>query len=82
MNLFGLIFVNITFAGIWTVLGYCIDKMTAVYNSTIHLFPTMQDFVNGFSMMQTVWVALPVIVFLFSCFDYVMTQNSMSSGEV
>jgi hypothetical protein len=82
MNLFGLIFVNIFFAGIWTVLGICIDKMGVIFNQTIQLMPTMQDFVNGFSMMQTVWVALPIVVFLFTCFDYIMTQNSISSGEV
>jgi len=80
MNLFGVIFVNIFFAGLWTILGMIIDKITTIFNMTIQLMPTMQDFVNGFTMVQTIWVALPLLVFVFTVMDYVLSQNETGNA--
>ena len=80
MNLFGVIFVNIFFAALWTILGMIIDKIGVIFNMTIQLMPTMADFVNGFSMMQTIWVALPLLVFVFTVIDYVLSQNETGNA--
>jgi len=80
MNLFGVIFVNIFFAALWTILGAIVDKIADVFNMTIQLMPTMQDFVNGFTMMQTIWVILPILVFVFTVMDYVLSQNETGNA--
>jgi len=80
MNMFGVIFVNIFFAALWTILGAVVDKIADVFNMTINLMPTMQDFVSGFTMMQTVWVALPILVFVFTVLDYVLSQNETGNS--
>lgn len=76
-------FMNLLFfAGIWTVVGVVVDKMAVIFNVTIQLMPTYQDAVNGFTMMQTIYGLLPVIVFIFLLINYFVQENSMSSGEV
>jgi len=80
MNMFGVIFVNIFFAALWTILGAIVDKIADVFNMTIQLMPTMQDFVNGFTMMQTIWVILPILVFVFTVMDYVLSQNETGNA--
>ena len=60
----GYIFNLVMFAGIWTVIGVVVDKIAVIFNITIQLMPSYQDAVNGFSMMQTIYAALPVVVFI------------------
>ena len=81
-NFFGLIMNTVFFAGLWTILGAAIDKMGQAFNSTIGVIPTYQDAINGFTMQQTFWVALPILYFIFLCVNYVMNENSKSSGDV
>jgi hypothetical protein len=77
------LFMNMTFfAAFWTVLGVVVDKIGQIFNQTIKIMPSYQDAVNGFTMMQTIYAALPVIVFLALILNYFITENSMSSGEV
>ena len=77
------LFMNLLFfAGFWTVLGVVVDKLGQVFNVTIQLMPTYQDAVNGFTMMQTIYAALPVVVFIALVINYFVQENSMSSGEV
>ena len=77
------LFMNLLFfAAFWTVLGIVVDRVGAIFNLTIQLMPTYQDAVNGFSMMQTIYAALPVIVFIALVINYFVQENSMSSGEV
>jgi hypothetical protein len=77
------LFLNlIFFAAFWTVLGVVVDKLGQIFNLTIQLMPTYQDAVNGFTMMQTIYAALPVIVFIALVINYFATENSTSSGEV
>ena len=77
------LFMNLLFfAGIWTVIGIVVDKIGQIFNLSITLMPTYQDAVNGFNMMQTIYAALPVIVFIALVINYFVQENSMSSGEV
>ena len=77
------LFMNLLFfAAFWTVLGIVVDKLGQVFNMTIRFLPTYQDAVNGFTMMQTIYAALPVIVFIALVINYFVQENSMSSGEV
>jgi hypothetical protein len=77
------LFMNLLFfAGFWTVLGVVVDKLGQIFNIMIFQMPTYQDAVNGFSMMQTIYAALPVIVFIALVINYFVQENSMSSGEV
>ena len=80
--LVGYVFNIIFFAGIWTVVGVVVDKIAVIFNSTIQIMPTYQDAVNGFSMMQTIYAALPVVVFIFLTINYFVQANSTTSGEV
>jgi hypothetical protein len=74
---------NIIFFGVfWTILGVAIDKIGFAFNKTIQVLPTFQDAVNGFTMVQQVYLILPAIVFIALIVDHVLTENSKSSGEV
>ena len=81
-GLVGYIFNLIYFAAIWTAVGVVFDKIGTIFNNTIHLMPTYQDAVNGFSMTQTIYGLLGVIVFLTLTVNCIMISNSASSGEV
>ena len=72
----GLFFNLAAFAGIWIVVGVVVDKIGQIFNMTIQLMPTYQDAVNGFSMMQTIYGILPVIVFIALVINYFVQENS------
>jgi hypothetical protein len=77
------LFMNLLFfAAFWSVLGVVVDKLGQVFNMSIQIMPTYQDAVNGFTMMQTIYAALPVVVFIALVINYFVQENSMSSGEV
>jgi hypothetical protein len=81
-GLIGLFMNLLFFAAFWTVLGVVVDKLGQIFNLSITIMPTYQDAVNGFNMMQTIYAALPVIVFIALVINYWVQENSMSSGEV
>ena len=74
---------NIIFFGIfWTILGVAIDKIGYAFNLSIRTVPTFQDAVNGFTMVQQVYLIMPAIVAVVLLIDHVLTENSKTSGEV
>jgi len=81
-GLFGLVFNFFAFAAFWTIIGHLFDRVGVIFNTTIRIMPTFQDAVNGFSITQTVYGLLPIIVFIALLVNYLMNENSMSSGEV
>lgn len=81
-GLFGTIMNFFLFAALWAVVGYVFDKIGVAFNSTIRLMPTMQDAVNGFALTQLIYSVLPVVVFIALVINYIMVENSQSSGEV
>jgi hypothetical protein len=44
--------------------------------------PTYQDAINGFTITQTVYGLLPIIVFIALLINYLMNENAMATGEV
>lgn len=81
-NLFGSIFATVILGGIWVVLGAAVDKIFNIFNYTIKVLPSLQDAVNGMSIMQWVWSALMVIIFIVIWFNYMMNESSQASGGV
>ena len=81
-SLFGTVMNFVMFAALWAVVGSVFDKIGGIFNSTIRLMPTMQDAVNGFALTQLIYSFLPVVVFIALVLNYVLVENSQSSGEV
>jgi hypothetical protein len=81
-GLFGMVMNILIFSGIWTVVGVVVDKLGAVFNSTIRVMPTMQDAVNGFAITQIIYGLLPIIVYITLLINYFVNENAQSSGEV
>ena len=80
-GLFGLVF-NLTGAALlWTVLGYAVEKILTMFNSQLTVFPTFQDVVNGLNVMQIIWGAVMVIIFLALIFNYIMNETNPIPGE-
>jgi hypothetical protein len=74
---------NLLFFGVfWAILGVAIDKIGTVFNRSITILPTFQDAVTGFTMVQQVYLVMPVIVFVVLIIDHILTENSNRSGEV
>lgn len=81
-GLIGLFLNFFTFAAIWMVIGNVFDRIGVIFNTQISLMPTMQDAVNGFALSQMIYSALPIIVLVMLCINYVVTENSRAGGEV
>ena len=81
-GIFGLFFNLFVGAGLWTILGAAVERIGIVFNNSIAVLPTMQDAVNGFNLMQTVWSVIMVIIFLGLVVNYLVNENSIASGEV
>lgn len=81
-GLFGTIMNFFVFAAIWTVIGYVFDKLAVIFNSTMRILPTFQDAANGFALSQLIYASLPAIVFLALVVNYLLVENSQTSGEV
>ena len=80
--LFGTIMNFFLFAAIWVVIGQVFDKVGQVFNTSMRIMPTMQDAVNGFSLAQTIYGILPIIVLIALVANYIITENSNSTMEV
>lgn len=81
-GLFGTIMNFFLFAALWAVVGYVLDKIGVAFNTTIRLMPTMQDAVNGFALVQLIYMVLPVVMFIALIINYILVENSQASGEV
>ena len=81
-NLIGSIWNTIFFAGLWIVLGAALDKVFKAFNTSINVLPSLQDAVNGMGIVQVVWGVLLIIMFIVIWINYLMNENSQSSGNV
>lgn len=81
-NLIGSIWNTLLAAGIWIVLGAVFDKLFIAFNFTMKMLPSMQDALNGFSIMQTIWSVLLIIIFFVIWLNYLFNENSQASGGV
>ena len=81
-NLIGSIWNTIFFAGLWIVLGAALDKVFKAFNTSINVLPSLQDAVNGMGIVQVVWGVLLIIMFMVIWINYLMNENSQSSGGV
>ena len=81
-NLLGSIFNTILFGSIWTVLGAVIDRLVKAFNGSMAVLPTLQDAVNGMNIMQTIWSVILIMMFIVIWMNYLLNENSQSSGGV
>ena len=81
-GLFGLFMNLFVAAGLWTVLGVAVEKIGNVFNSSIAIMPTFQDAMDGFSLMQTVWGVIMIVIFLALVVNYLFEESSRASREV
>jgi uncharacterized BrkB/YihY/UPF0761 family membrane protein len=81
-GLFGMVMNMVFAAGLWTVIGAVVDRMGAAFNTSIRMLPTFQDALNGFTIIQTVYGVLLIIIFITLIVNYIMNENSLASGEV
>ena len=81
-GLFGLFLNLFVAAGLWTVLGAAVEKVAKAFNSTIAIMPTLQDAVNGFSLMQTVWGVIMIVIFLALIVNYLFEESNRATREV
>jgi hypothetical protein len=80
-GLAGLFFNLFSAAAIWTVLGIAVEKIVQIFNTQIAVFPTFQDAVNGMSLMQVIWSAIMVIIFLGLLINYFVNESVGVPGE-
>ena len=81
-NFLGSIFSTVILGGIWVILGAAIDKIFKIFNYTIKVLPSLQDAVNGMGIMQYVWTAIMIVIFIVIWFNYMMNESSQASGGV
>ena len=77
----GLFFNLFAAAAIWTVLGIGVEKIMNIFNANITIFPTFQDVANGLNIMQIVWSAMMVVIFIGLLFNYMMNESQGVPGE-
>ena len=80
-GLVGLAFNLFLGATLWTVLGIGVEKIMIMFNSQISIFPTFQDVANGLNIMQIVWSAIMVVIFLGLLINYLMNEANPMPGE-
>ena len=81
-NFVGSSFNTVLFGGLAIVMGYAIEKLFKAFNHTITVLPTFQDAVNGFTIMQTCWSIVFVIILIAIWVNYFLNENSQASGGV
>jgi hypothetical protein len=80
-GLAGLFFNLLSAAAIWTVLGIAVEKVVRIFNTQISVFPTFQDVANGMAIMQIIWSAIMVIIFLGLLINYFVNESVGVPGE-
>jgi type II secretory pathway component PulF len=81
-NLLGTLFVSVMASALWIVLGFAIDKIARVFNHTMQVLPTFQDAANGFTITQTIWGFLLVIIWIALWVNYAQNEASEAGGYV
>lgn len=81
-NFLGSVFNTIFFGGLWVVLGKVIEVLFKAFNKSISLLPTLQDAANGLTIMQSIWIVIPIIIFIVIWANYMFNENSQASGGV
>jgi hypothetical protein len=81
-NFLGAVLVSIVTSAMWIVLGAAIDKIGLIFNRNIGLLPTFQDAMNGFTITQTIWIIIPIIILFFVWLNYVLVESNEASGFV
>lgn len=81
-SLFGSGWNTLVLGALWTLLGKFVEVLAKAFNKTILIVPTFQDAVNGFSIMQTAWVVIMVIILLGIWINYIANNNAASNQEV
>jgi hypothetical protein len=81
-NFIGSVFNTVFFGGLALVLGYAVEKVFRAFNHSITVLPTFQDAVNGFTVLQTIWSAIWIIMFIVIWVNYLLNENSQASGGV
>lgn len=81
-NILGAIFNTVLASVIWLTLGKGMDVMGKAFNFSMRITPSLQDFANGFSIQQTVWTYILVLVFFVIWLNYLLNENSQASGGV
>jgi hypothetical protein len=81
-NLLGSIFATVMLSGVWVVLGAAFDKIFKVFNHSITVLPSLQDAINGMSIMQYVWSMIMVLIFIVIWLNYMLNESSQASGGV
>jgi type II secretory pathway component PulF len=81
-GIFGLFMNLFMAAGLWTILGAAVERIARAFNSSIAIMPTLQDAVDGFSLMQTVWGVIMVIIFFALIINYIVEESNRATREV
>jgi type II secretory pathway component PulF len=81
-GLFGMFMNLFVAAGLWIILGAAVERIAKAFNATIAIMPTLQDAVNGFSLMQTVWGVIMIVIFLALVVNYLFEESNRASREV
>ena len=81
-NLMGTIFVCVVFSAMWVVLGAAVDKIGLIFNHMIQLLPSFQDAANGMTLMQTVWIVIPILVWIVLWINYAVNEANGAGGLV
>ena len=81
-NLLGSIFNTVLFGCVWTGLGGVVDKLFKAFNSSATVLPTLQDAMNGMTIMQTIWSIILILMFIVIWMNYLLNENSRASGGV
>lgn len=81
-NIIGLFFNLFAFATIWTFVGWVVDRIAIMFNSTLNLLPSLQDAATGFSLVQMIYGIIPAIAFVVILFNYYLNEHSREQAEV
>jgi hypothetical protein len=81
-NILGSLWNTIFFLGLWIVMGAAVDKLFSAFNTSIRVLPSLQDAIDGMSIMKVAWVTILVIVIFVIWLNYLFNENSQASGGV
>lgn len=81
-NFMGTIFNCVMASAMWITLGLAVDKVGQVFNHVIQVLPSFQDAVNGFTITQTIWLILLVIIWIVLWINFATNEASEAGGLV
>jgi hypothetical protein len=74
----GLVMNLIFFSGLWTISSVIVDKIVPIFNRTCLAVGCMQDGVNSFGMLISVWGIGLVLIWLTCLINYIVTKNNQA----